>query len=241
MWCDVTPGCDTGASSQLFHFLGILIKDWARDIGFAQMQAEVWSQSFRIPLPHFFFSKKINILLFLWILVFSHSSSSVFYDDPGWGRRALLLQWRRELTLVAPYPPINNLRALAGPEALRRDEGTSHDFLGGPETAPLSFRFVSKPPILVLILSLRRRGSLATSSFSPLQHWIVRSVRLLGKRSPFTLAMMTFGDAKAKESPRAVLENVNCGFGRVYFSILYEENVLFPKTEVIFLTNRCHK
>lgn len=191
--------------------------------------------------PLFFFSKKINILLFLWILVFSHSSSSVFYDDPGWGRRALLLQWRRELTLVAPYPPVNNLRALAGPEALRRDEGTSHDFLGGPETAPLSFRFVSKPPILVLILSLRRRGSLATSSFSPLQHWIVRSVRLLGKRSPFTLAMMIFGDAKAKESPRAVLENVNCGFGRVYFSILYEENVLFPKTEVIFLTNRCHK
>lgn len=31
--------------------------------------------------------------------------------------------------------------------------------------------------------------------------------------------------------------SVNCGFGRVYFSTLYEENDLFPKTEVIFLTN----
>lgn len=86
----MTPGSDTGASSQLFHLLGILIKDWARNIGFAQMQTEVWSQSFRIPLPHFFFSKKINILLFLWIFVFSHSSSSVFYGDPGRGRWALL-------------------------------------------------------------------------------------------------------------------------------------------------------
>lgn len=39
------------------------------------------------------------------------------------------------------------------------------------------------------------------------------------------------------QSPRAVVRNVDCGFGRVYFSILYEESDLFSKTEVIFLTN----
>lgn len=69
---------------------------------------------------------------------------------------------------------------------------------------------------------------------------MVRNVRLLEKRSTFTLVMIV-GDAKAKERPRAAVENANCGFGRVYFSIFYEENALFPKTEVIFLTNRCHK
>lgn len=119
--------------------------------------------------------------------------------------------------------------------------GTSHDFLGGPETTLFSFVLLANHPSYFLTLSLQRCGSLAISFFSPLQRWIVRNVlRLLEKRSTFTLVMI-FGDAKAKESPRAVVENVNCGVGRVYFSILYEENALFPKTEVIFLTNRCHK
>lgn len=47
---------------------------------------------------------------------------------------------------------------------------------------------------------------------------------------------MVFGDAEAK-APGQWWGNVDCGFGRVYFSILYEENDLFSKTEVIFLTN----
>lgn len=80
-----------------------------------------------------FFSKEINILLFLCILVFSHSSSSVFSDAPGCGRGALLCRGTETWPNGSlPLPGVSD-HALAGQQVVRRDEGTPHDFLGGPE------------------------------------------------------------------------------------------------------------
>lgn len=98
-----------------------------------------------------FFSKEINILLFLCILVFSHSSSPVLSDAPGCGRGALLgsgTESRPNGSL--PLPRISD-HALAGQQVVRRDEGTPHDFLGGPKP-PCHLHFIRNHP---------------TSSFSP--------------------------------------------------------------------------
>lgn len=55
-----------------------------------------------------------------------------------------------------------------------------------------------------------------------------------GKHRTFRLVML-FGGCESQKP--LVVGSVDCVFSRVYFSILYEENGLFSKIEVIFLTN----
>lgn len=88
--CDPTPGRDPGASSRWFHVLGISSRIKLATLAWLRCRRKCDRNRFRSLFPTFFFSKKINILLFLCILVFSHSSSSVFYFDPRRGRGALL-------------------------------------------------------------------------------------------------------------------------------------------------------
>lgn len=199
------------------------------------MQTEVWSQSFWIPLPHFFFSKKINILLFLCILVFSHSSSSVFYGDPGCRRWALLCNDTDNWPSWLPTLPSATHLVLAGLLVVRGDQGTLLNFLGGPETTLLSFILLASKPSYFLVLPLPNvpwASPLPSTQGTGLGQC---KAFACWKRSTLTLVMV-FGDAEAK-ALRQCWGMLTCGFGRVYFSILYEENNLFSKTEVIFLTN----
>lgn len=113
------------------------------------MQTQVWSQSFQILPPHFFFSKKINILLFLCIFVFSHSSSSVFYDDPGYEWWALLCNdtenWQWHLT--APYLPVNNLPRISWAAGGQKRWGDIPWLFRRAQNHPVSFIVLAnKPP-----------------------------------------------------------------------------------------------
>lgn len=146
------------------------------------MQTEVCDHNhFESLFPTFFFSKKINILLFLWILVFSHSSSSVFSEAPGCGRWAILCSDMHTSPQWLPTLPLIIYQALAGLWVVRRG-----DIPRGFRRAwnhPVSFHFVSKQTTpYFLILSLPN-GAGAWPRFLPLPcstgHSTVRDVRLL--------------------------------------------------------------
>lgn len=117
--------------------------------------------------PLFFFSKEINIVLFLCILVFSRSSSAVFYDDPGCRRRA----FRSSDTGNPPrWLPAIRLQSCKRAQCCQWSEemgGMSPGFVGGPEATPSPFISLADEPPCFLIPPLPpspRDGSLAASS-----------------------------------------------------------------------------
>lgn len=68
----------------------------------------------------------------------------------------------------------------------------------------------------------------------------VSSTGSMGKRClPIGKRDMDMGDVtwSCESQKPLVVGSADCVLSRVYFSILYEENDLFSKTEVIFLTN----
>lgn len=143
-------------------------------------------------------------------------------DEPS---LAMTPQW-------LPTIPFITHQAFAVLTVVRGGEGTSHGFLGGPETTLLAFILLAnKPPYF----PSRWPVSLATSFLLlAALDGVVKSVCRLEN---IVHGHWWWYSEMRKPKPQAVVGDMNCGFGRVYFSIFYEENGLFSKTEIIFLTN----
>lgn len=185
-----------------------------------------------IPLAHFF-SKKINILHCFYVSLSFPFIQSCFMMILGAEAESSCSNGTHGSLPPHVQPNCTQAQCWQWSEVMR---GTPHSLLGGPETTPASPFTLSanKPPLLPNPLPSRCHVSLPLP-FSRWQHWMVLWKRCRLENVVFHWHWWWFPEMR-KPKPRAVVGNVNCGFGRVYFSIFYEENDLFSKTEVIFLT-----